>query len=317
MMKASAEKKVIRNGYIILARIIRESAIWQDSPDIFKLFLYLLIEAHHDKKPKCFSDFEVKRGELVTSLNIIAEDNQYCEQKALRRWSRPKVARMLEKLQKQERIKLIPDTYGTHISICKYDYYQNPETYKADSNVTTPDSNVTTPCIYNNGNNGNNDNKKNSPLFQIFNHWNTYKGQSVCKLKEGRNVKITWHSHKLKPDGTVSNDAKEAIAGALKSYSIEDICGAIDNYSMILLGADYFWTYKWSLSVFLTVGEESHKQAARKWYRFKPDNFIEENYLTKEAKTKRENRESGPTPYEKAKQRIESKKSKPETAVAT
>ncbi|NQT03273.1 MAG: hypothetical protein HQ580_14695 [Planctomycetes bacterium] len=280
MKKAKTKKNVIRNGYVILARVIRESAIWQDSPDIFKLFLYLLIEARHDKKPKRFSGFEVKRGELVTSLSNIAEDNQYYEQKAIRRWSRPKVARMLEKLKEQERIKLIPDTYGTHISICKYEFYQNPEAYKADNTVTTPDNTVTTPCIYNNGNNGNNDNKKNS-LLHIFNHWNTYKGQSISKLKDGKNTKITWHSHKLKSDGTVNKDAKEAIAWALKDYSVEDICGAIDNYAKVLLGINYFWTHKWSLPVFLTVGEEKHKQAARKWYRFKPDNFIEEQYLAK------------------------------------
>jgi len=158
---AKTTKNIIKNGYIILARIIRESAIWQDSPDLFKLFLYLLIVAHHDKKPKRFNNFEIKRGELITSLSIIAEDNQYYEQKAIRRWSRQKVARMLRKLKEQERIELITDTYGTHISICNYDLYQNPRAYKADNSGTVADNSGTTPYIYNNGNNGNNGNNDN------------------------------------------------------------------------------------------------------------------------------------------------------------
>ncbi len=116
-------------------------------------------------------------------------------------------------------------------------------------------------------------------VLQIFNHWNTHKGKSISKLKDGKLVKITWHSHKPKPDGTVSEDIKQAINKALKNYSKDNICGAIDNYAKVLFGRDFFWTHSWSLAVFLTVGEENHRQAPRKWYRFLPDNFIEANFL--------------------------------------
>jgi len=279
----------IKSGYVLLARVIKESAIWQDNPDTFKLFIYLLIEAHHDIKPKRFCGFEVKRGELVTSMSKIAEDNQYYEQKAIRKWSRPKVARMLEKLKRQERIKLIADTYGTHISVCNYDLYQNSETYKPDKSGQHRYNTVTTPCTYNNGNNGNNDNNfslisppgdrppknKTETIQKVFDHWNSYGGQSVQKRNgQGKNlVTVRWKAHRL-----LTKDKRQAITAALKDYSTEQICGAIGNFAKVLLGQGYFWTYPWQLHEFLTRGVERHKGAARQFWSFLPDNFDAERY---------------------------------------
>jgi len=137
--------------------------------------------------------------------------------------------------------------------------------------------------------------KKKSHLLQIFNHWNRYKGGSVCKHDE----KITWHSHTLRSDGSISPEIKKAIARALNDgYLPEQICTAIDNYNKVLLGKDCFWSYVWPLSTFLTVKYERNKNAERKWWQFLPDNFIEENYLTETAKKKRANQQAGPSVYE-------------------
>ncbi len=139
----------------------------------------------------------------------------------------------------------------------------------------------------------------------IFNHWNTYKGKSVTKEKK----KIVWHSHQLRNDKSMSPEIITAIKQALSGgYSASDICGAIDNYAKVLLGDDYLWTYIWGLSEFLTRGEEKHKNAPRKWWKFLPDNFIEGHYLTEAAKTRRDNRSRGPTPYQLAKDKTKNRK---------
>ncbi len=145
--------------------------------------------------------------------------------------------------------------------------------------------------------NKNNNNNNGQDFLKIFNHWNSYKG----KLIEKNNEKITWKSHNLKSDGFIAPEIVKAIKQALSvGYSVEDICSAISNYAKILLGEDFFWTYAWNLAEFLTRGEERHKQAPRKWWKFLPDNFDKERYLSEGARLRRNTKARGPTPYQLA-----------------
>jgi len=161
-MKKKPTETANRLTYFLLSRSIFDSPIWSDDPHTLKIFLYLVGTARHDKKPKRLPGALIKRGELITSLSAIAENNSYIKNKSLKTMSRQKIIRILDLLEKQGYIKRISDTYGTHIKVCNYDTYQNPRNYKSDSNGTTMDS-VWTQCglsvdIYNNGNNDNNDN---------------------------------------------------------------------------------------------------------------------------------------------------------------
>lgn len=150
--------------YFILTRKIFDSAIWRDEPHILKLFIYLIGNARHSKTPKKYIGFNINRGELVTSLSIIADDNEYMNHGVLQKWSRAKVSRMLQVLKEQDYIKILSDTYGTHISICNYDTYQNPETYKSDATETEVkrvcNGSETEVSINNNDNNDNNENNE-------------------------------------------------------------------------------------------------------------------------------------------------------------
>lgn len=130
-------------SYVILSRMIFQSAIWRENPHVLKLFIYLFGNARHQKKAKKYPDFELKRGEILTSLSKLAEENEYMEGGRVRLWSRAKVGRMLEVLEEKGYITKLSDTYGTHISICNYEQYQNPKHYKADSVETLPDSDET------------------------------------------------------------------------------------------------------------------------------------------------------------------------------
>ncbi|CAG0939337.1 hypothetical protein BROC_00578 [Candidatus Brocadiaceae bacterium] len=123
----------IEGGYFIIARKIFDSAIWRDNPDLLKLFLYLIGKARHSSVPKNYPGFVINRGELITSLLEIAENNEYTELDGhKRKWSNPTVSRMLTRLQKHNLIKKIKDTYGTHITICNYNTYQNHNNYQED-----------------------------------------------------------------------------------------------------------------------------------------------------------------------------------------
>jgi len=141
--------------------------------------------------------------------------------------------------------------------------------------------------------------------LHVFNHWNKYTGGKVTKDSKH----ITWRSHRLRNDSSISPDVSNAISQTLKGgHTAEQICSAIDSYAKVLLGEDYIWSYAWNLVDFLTRGEEKHKQAARKWWRFLPDNFIEDHYLTDAARKKRANTAHGPTAYQLAKEEISTKK---------
>jgi len=153
----------LEKGYVLLARAIEDSAIWRDDPHVLKLFIYLVMEARHNEKPKKYPGFEIKRGELVTSLSQILEDNEFFY-RTLKKWSRAKVGRMIKQLEDQGYVKVLADTYGSHIRICNYETYQNAENYKRtaakqqrDSSETVPDSSETVVRTNNNDNNGKNE----------------------------------------------------------------------------------------------------------------------------------------------------------------
>ena len=119
--------------YILITRNLYTSAIWTDNPHVLKLFLYFIGTARRSEIPKKYPGFSVKQGELVTSLNEIANNNEYLERKILRRWSKQKVARMIKYLVENDYIKALTDTYGTHIKVLNYWKYQNPKTYLEDT----------------------------------------------------------------------------------------------------------------------------------------------------------------------------------------
>jgi hypothetical protein len=112
--------------------------------------------------------FDLKRGEMVTSLAALAEGCQWFENRKVRTWSRQKVRRMLADLVETEFVEVISDTYGTHLKVCKYDAYQDARNYNSDRHGTTSKqrrNNVETTCdTYNKDKNvKNGKNGKNTP----------------------------------------------------------------------------------------------------------------------------------------------------------
>lgn len=102
----------------------------------------------------------------------------------------------------------------------------------------------------------------------VFEKWNSFKGKK-------------WKSHK-----TLSYESKLAITEQLKHYSVEELCSAVENYAKVLLNSDFKWSYAWTLQQFLTRTSPTNRKEQQLW-RFLPNNYHDEDYLTDSAKRRR------------------------------
>ena len=137
---------LIPGGYFIISKLIFGSKIWSDDVHLLKLFVWLIGRAHHEDEPKYYPHATVNRGEVLTSLEHISEQNEYSENNTIKRWSRMKVSRMLAKLEEQGYIIRACDTYGTHVKVCNYEKYQDASLYARDKPVT-PALQLVTPAL--------------------------------------------------------------------------------------------------------------------------------------------------------------------------
>lgn len=114
-------------GYILLHRQIWENEIWQENDPFDKraAWVDLLMMANHadNKSVKGMSVVDVKRGQVLTSYNHMA--NRW-------HWSKSKVFRYMKQLAKRDMIILrnvngteSGTTNGTLITIVKYDVFQS------------------------------------------------------------------------------------------------------------------------------------------------------------------------------------------------
>lgn len=86
---------------------------WIDMPEMVKLFIYLLMEANHEEKQ--WHGQTIARGQLVTSIDKIAEDNHYSVQK---------IRTCLRRLEKTGEIIKKSTNKFTTITISNYGNYQ-------------------------------------------------------------------------------------------------------------------------------------------------------------------------------------------------
>jgi hypothetical protein len=128
--------KHIPGGYILLARVTMEKTLWRLDAETFRLAIFCLMRAQYGEARKLPNGDVANRGEFGISLSMIAEECEFFDNRINRRWSRQKVARMLDELQSVGFIKYKSDSNGTLISVCNYDTYQNPDNYKSDTHGT-------------------------------------------------------------------------------------------------------------------------------------------------------------------------------------
>ena len=126
-----------KRGFVFLSRDVFDSNLWQLPPDHFRVAVYLLSKARHKTKPHILPDgLKIGRGELVTSMALIAENCSYYENRMVREMSRKKALNILETLEKIGFLKRNSHSKGTHIIICNYGLYQDADNYKSHIDET-------------------------------------------------------------------------------------------------------------------------------------------------------------------------------------
>lgn len=187
---------MIRGGYILSPRIIQESDIYVAPPYVREIWNYLLREANsHSCK---YSGHEIQRGQLFRSYDDIREGTKWFVGWRKMTYNENHMKKAMKFLRETGRITTKKELGGVLISICKYDYYQDPKNYERttadplEGTIEEPNENQTTPD--NNKNNKNNKKEKNidrlsfvsSDYFTIWKEWLSFKTR-VNKLYKTTN----------------------------------------------------------------------------------------------------------------------------------
>ena len=108
----------MNKGYVMLARQIVDSEIFEKPATWLKIFIYLLIQAQHEPYKK------LKRGQCYTTYAAISRD---CGVK------RGEIYRALRHAKSVNMIVTERGTRGIVVTICNYNTYQDNDHYKSDS----------------------------------------------------------------------------------------------------------------------------------------------------------------------------------------
>jgi len=104
-------------GYIKLYRDVRSHWIWNDA-DYLKAWVDILMMVNHEDKKVLFDKklVTVKRGSRITSIRSLS---------ARWGWSRGRVSRFLDMLERDKMIATKRDTKKTLINVVNYGFYQD------------------------------------------------------------------------------------------------------------------------------------------------------------------------------------------------
>lgn len=243
-------------GFKITPRCFFDSDIWLDpSPfDVRSAWQDLIRRAQWSPTDslKNYGDVKLDRGELITSFLGLA---RYW------RWSRGKVKRFIEKLEKQGRIRtrrvMVTDsktvskrTQDGHsflvVTICKYDEYQNLSNYITDERTVNGHKRESKAKATRTHTKQTKDNKED--IYKVFEFWNS----------------MQMHHH-LK----ITDEIESHVGARIDDFGVETVCEAIKNYERILHSDNFWLTYKWTLvdftksmnrfETFLTYNRPFHK----------------------------------------------------------
>ncbi len=164
-MTARAQVEHIAGGYILLARRLLDSNVMMGSPVVLKLWVWLLLKASH------LPYKNIERGQVFTTIEEMREACAYKIGYRSVKPSKDQIRSAYEAFTKATMITTTKTTRGLIITLCNYDYYQNPSNYEThNEKATKPLRSQSTPhTIYKNiKNNKNDNNEKEKKLFSEF-----------------------------------------------------------------------------------------------------------------------------------------------------
>jgi len=127
IIKQMVKQNMIEGGYILQPRIIEESEVYRLSPCARETWQHLLLTAYH-------KDYgNLKRGQLFTSIDTIREALSWFVGYRKEGYSRRQIEGSFEAFRERGMIVTTKVTHGIVITICKYDYYQDPKNYECNN----------------------------------------------------------------------------------------------------------------------------------------------------------------------------------------
>lgn len=164
---------MIKGGYILQPRVIDSSETARFPPVTRELWSYLLRNVNHDRNER----LNINRGQGFFRLADIQEDLKWYSGYRKNVYSKPQLTKSLRRLREGNMVETTKETRGLLITICNYDYYQDPKNYGGNDEETVKGSRKKSKgrTINKNGKNNNNDNKKTcaySSEFELF--WEKY-----------------------------------------------------------------------------------------------------------------------------------------------
>jgi len=129
-------------GFILLSRdILDKASLWEGSPDVLKLWLFILLRTNFGTKAYTYQGVEVKTGQFLRSFRSIAADCAYTTQNRRVEWSPPKVERMVAVLVRDGRIKIVKHgkpNVGTLIEVLNWDHRQSGASFRKEGAAKAP-----------------------------------------------------------------------------------------------------------------------------------------------------------------------------------
>lgn len=121
------KKQAITGGYILQPRTIKGSDIANAVPYVREIWYYLLREANSSNQR--YAGNWVKRGQLFRNYKTIREDLAWFIGYRKETYNANQVKKAMKYLRDTQRITTRKALGGVLITICKYDFYQNPKNY--------------------------------------------------------------------------------------------------------------------------------------------------------------------------------------------
>lgn len=128
-------KDKIKGGYYMKARCIQNSEIAIMPPYVREIWDWLLKEANHtDRK---VNGIVIKRGQLIRTFKDIQRELHWMigwRKMTYKKWQCEKAMKFLRE---RAMITTMKTTRGMFITICNYEYYQNPKNYESNKKADT------------------------------------------------------------------------------------------------------------------------------------------------------------------------------------
>lgn len=253
-----ADKK-IGGGYIMLARQLIESEIFQKPPLYLKVWIYLLARAQHDDYKK------LKRGQLSTSIPEIQEAVSWKVGFRTETPSKDQIFRIINWLRNPNEacddrngdhnmIKTMKATHSMLVTISNYGVYQDSKNYernaKDSTNATTKTSR---PQRDRDNTNKNDKNVKNKDHENFELLWKLY------PKKEGDKKRAERAYLKAIKDGVTNKEIQTGIVNYINKIKAEGI-----ERKYIAQGATWFnqnrWTDEYEVAVTNTTTSDGQRQ---------------------------------------------------------